>query len=341
MSVSQRVGAAASKQHHWGRIVAAVLALPHPPPVELDFRAALRELLTADSESLVSAPVFATSTDQADQGIDKTLDARETSFWSSAGTQQAGTDDSVVYQLSGPMALVREVRVSFFEADFQDGNPLYPSQALRVDVGWLPPGMELDSCCKRGRNIPGEDPGPDLHELADQFVWDTAQLYPGVANTDACQAFRLPKLALGAFIRLKLIGKLQTQSSDGLYYVCIKSLRVVGIPFAQLQPNSAQLCTEVASAKPSFLPYLQRIVRTDEPLSPAVLQVAVLVNRGVIPESLGEDSPLELVRYKLAVCRDWLMRKYGAQYQGSGAERDADFRRYHTLLQQYQRLMGH
>ncbi|XP_020592659.1 uncharacterized protein LOC110033094 [Phalaenopsis equestris] len=99
----------------------------------------------------------------------------------------------------------------------------------------IPPCRGLGS---RGRQSTSWDPrGKDGHliseilvlEISDSKYW-TWKIDDHLEN--ALQSFKLPRpvLCIGGVLQIELLGRVQAQEMDGLYYICVCHVRVLGYP---------------------------------------------------------------------------------------------------------------
>ncbi|KFM25655.1 F-box protein [Auxenochlorella protothecoides] len=128
------------------------------------------------------------------------------SYWSSRGSPDPGSRDWVALRLAHPLVLVQEIRLRPFQAWFQPGGPVYAPVGVRFRIG-----------------------GPMLFHPGSWQLGEAVLPQPGVAEV---QAFRLPRpvLCVGGCVTVELLGKTQRQEEDGLLYVCLSYVHVVGRP---------------------------------------------------------------------------------------------------------------
>ncbi|XP_051148202.1 F-box protein At4g00755-like [Andrographis paniculata] len=175
----------------------------------------------------VITAVSASSTDKLpDESIANTLTSMDryfhkASYWSSKGTADPDEPETLIYKLRPGVWVISEVLVRPFEAYFQPGNPIYSAQAVRFRLGRMKPSL-------------GD--GNDLHRLPmpapadDKFIWTyTSPEFP-MNQENSLQSFKLPEpvVSTGGFMLVELLGRVQSQGSDGLFYVCICHVRAMG-----------------------------------------------------------------------------------------------------------------
>lgn len=205
-------------------------ALPHPHDLLCRLAALLDGGGDWPSTSLIRNVLGASSTDHVEESALNLLIPEErvtfgmgVSYWSSKGSDSAGSVDWVALRLAHPLCLLREVRLRPFKAWFQPGAPIYAPQFVRFRVGgamlfdpgnwqlgpaWLPPAP------------------PDPPRADDPGGWDVggvtweSPLFPVDPDSAADQLFELPQpvLCVGGLLVIELIGKVKQQLQDNLFY---------------------------------------------------------------------------------------------------------------------------
>ncbi|MBA0802254.1 hypothetical protein Gohar_012570 [Gossypium harknessii] len=109
----------------------------------------------------------------------------------------------------------------------------------------------------------------------EKFAWTyTSQEFP-MAQENCLQNFRLPEpvLCIGGILQIELLGRVQRQEMDSLYYICVSHVQVVGRPLSpafgiQTFEHSEKFVLEALSykqptspAQSSSAPTLQMRVR--------------------------------------------------------------------------------
>ncbi|KYQ92167.1 hypothetical protein DLAC_07009 [Tieghemostelium lacteum] len=157
-----------------------------------------------NSFDLISNAVECSSCDD-DQVIDNTLECNK-KFWSSKGNADSNSIDYLVYRFH-QISVVSSVKIHVFKANFQAGMPTYSPVTLRISVGF----------------------SPDVyHYKSEEFT---------VKRTEEAQQFSLePRLVVGSYLRIDLIGKHQIQSNDNLYYTVLRYVCADGLPIGSLDP---------------------------------------------------------------------------------------------------------
>lgn len=147
------------------------------------------------------------------------------SYWSSRGEGDPTVPETLTYKLISKLCLISEIHVQPFRAYFQFGLPIYSAQAMRFRVGH--PNVKIDV-----ESDNGHESAPAQGSSCDKFVWTyTSPVFP-VAQENILQKFKLPQpvLCIGGVLQVELLGRVQRQQMDGLYYICVSHVQVVGRP---------------------------------------------------------------------------------------------------------------
>ncbi|KAL7121265.1 hypothetical protein ACP275_02G172400 [Erythranthe tilingii] len=205
-------------------------------------------LIHALTKSKVSAKdciedaVSASSTDNyPDESVVNTLTPRDIfvrrpSYWSSKGQSNPEVPETLIYKLQDGIWVITEINIQPFEAFFQPGKPLYSAKSVRFRIGHTKNGKEIEGDVK---NMPPYKPIDDL------FVWTyTSPEFP-MAQENRLQPFKLPEpvVCVGGYLEIELSGRVQRQEMDGLFYICVCYVRVLGQPLSpafeinKVEPN--------------------------------------------------------------------------------------------------------
>ncbi|XP_042066308.1 F-box protein At4g00755-like isoform X2 [Salvia splendens] len=177
----------------------------------------------------IAKAVSASSTDNyPDESVVNTLNPRDrfirrASYWSSKGQSNPDVPETLVYKLSAGIWVITEVDIQPFEAFFQMGKPIYSAKFVRFRMGHLKSPREIgdDLQC-----LPLQKPDDD------KFVWTyTSPQFP-MTQENCLQPFKLPDpvLCVGGYMQIELLGRVQRQEIDGLFYICVCYVRVLGRP---------------------------------------------------------------------------------------------------------------
>lgn len=187
-----------------------------------------RGLTSFVRKDCISEAVSASSTDNfPEESIQNTLEPSDraegrASYWSSQGQSDPSVPETLLYKLISNFCVITEVNVQPFQAYFQFGFPIYSAQALRFRMGHF-----------RSSVLGSES--TVVHEASlDTFEWTyTSPVFP-MAQENCLQKFKLPEpvLCIGGYFAVELLGRVQRQDMDGLYYVCVSHVQVVGRPLS-------------------------------------------------------------------------------------------------------------
>ncbi|GMN23093.1 hypothetical protein TIFTF001_051287, partial [Ficus carica] len=169
-----------------------------------------------DAKSCIQEAISASSTDNyPTESISNTLEAGDrvgwrASYWSSTGQNDSRVPETLTYKLVSDLCVITKISIQPFQA-----------RAVRFRMGH-----------PKSPNFEG-DPSDELcHD--DKFEWTyTSQEFP-MAHVSRLQKFKLPEpvLCIGGYLQIELLGRVQRQEMDGLYYICVSHVQVVGHPLA-------------------------------------------------------------------------------------------------------------
>ncbi|XP_075477574.1 F-box protein At4g00755-like isoform X2 [Primulina tabacum] len=190
--------------------------------------ASLHQALTKSNVSpkdCISNAISASSTDNyPDESVVNTLNPRDrfirrASYWSSKGQSNPAVPESLIYKLRDGIWVITEIDIQPFEAFFQAGKPIYSAKFVRFRIGYSKNPNEIERDAS--------------HKYADdKFLWSyTSPRFP-MMQENSLQPFKLPEpvLCIGGYLQIELLGRVQTQEMDGLFYICICYVRVLGRP---------------------------------------------------------------------------------------------------------------
>ncbi|XP_051122681.1 F-box protein At4g00755-like [Andrographis paniculata] len=202
------------------------------PEKEHKVYASLLQALTKSKVSprdCIATAVSASSTDNyPDESIVNTLNPRDrfirrASYWSSKGHSDPEVPESLIYKLRAGLWVLTEIDIQPFEAFFQPGKPLYSPKSVRFRIGHPKPSSEIGNTLD---HLPLQKPADD------KFVWTyTSPEFP-MMQANVLQPFKLPEpvLCIGGYLQIELLGRVQRQEMDGLFYICVCYVRVLGRP---------------------------------------------------------------------------------------------------------------
>lgn len=163
--------------------------------------------------------ICASSTDNyPGESIDNTLHEGEQvgmrpSYWSSKGKGNPSVPETLTYKLLSKLCVIDEIRIRPFRAYFQHGSPIYSAKAVRFRI-----------CFSR---LPLEE-STGTAEYDNN--WDYVSPEFPMAQENTLQSFKLPRpfVCVGGALQVQLLGRVQLQEEDNLYYVCVCHVQVVG-----------------------------------------------------------------------------------------------------------------
>jgi len=194
------------------------------------------ELIVPPMEkTCICEPVCASSTDHYPrESIIFTLDPRDIkhgrpSYWSSKGESSRDVSETLTYRLHKKLSVVHEVKIRPFQAYFERETPIYSANAVRFRFGYSSSSPGIKSSVLDGFMLSDRSPSED-------YVWTyISQEYP-MLQEDELQSFKLPRpvLCIGDILQVELLGRVQREEIDGLYYICVCHVYVVGRPLSSI-----------------------------------------------------------------------------------------------------------
>lgn len=189
-------------------------------------------------KSCIREPICASSTDNdPDESIIYTLDPRDRedgrpSYWSSKGESSRDASETLTYRLLKDLSVVHEVKLRPFQAYFQRGTPIYSAKAVRFRFGYSSSSPGINNSVLDGSMSSDRSPCED-------YVWTYISPEYPVLQEDKLQSFKLPRpvLSIGDILQVELLGRVQQQEMDGLYYICVCHVYVVGRPLSSISFN--------------------------------------------------------------------------------------------------------
>ncbi|XP_047060269.1 F-box protein At4g00755-like [Lolium rigidum] len=185
-----------------------------------------------NAKDCISHCVGASSTDRCpDEAIENTLDAADRvgwvgSYWSSRGHRDPALAECLMYRLQADLCLVDEIRMQPFKAFFRDDEPIYSAKRIRFQMGCpkSPPWS--------GTTIYSEDEGQLIADT--NYIWTyTSPEFP-ILQENVLQSFKLPHpvLCIGGVVKIELLGGVVKDAFDGLYYICVSHVQIMGMPLS-------------------------------------------------------------------------------------------------------------
>ncbi|KAJ7970003.1 F-box protein [Quillaja saponaria] len=192
-----------------------------------------RGLTTSMRKDCISEAISASSTDNyPEESIQNTLEPSDrtelrASYWSSKGDSDPSVPEKLLYKLKAKICVVTEIHVQPFQAYFQYGSPIYSAKAVRFRMGHPKYPVDLE-------NAIADDPTAGRKLDDKRFIWTYTSPELLMAQENCLQKFKLPEpvLSVGGVLLVELLGRVQRQEMDGLFYICISHVQVVGRPLS-------------------------------------------------------------------------------------------------------------
>ncbi|XP_050386370.1 F-box protein At4g00755 isoform X1 [Argentina anserina] len=226
----------------------------------------------------ISEAISASSTDNyPEESIHHTLHpsnmfGRRASYWSSKGQKNPAVPEMLTYKLKSDFVIVTEINIHPFQAYFQHGEPIYSASGVRFRMGHAKFPITVE-CDPMEESCDG-----------DRFEWTyTSQVFP-MTQENRLQMFKLPEpvLCLGGILQIELVGRVQKQEMDDLFYICVSHVQVKG---KTLEP-AFSVETNVPSG--SFV--LKRETKFNQPSSPE--NESNVISTGDLERHVGEMLPI-------------------------------------------------
>ncbi|CAN6481193.1 unnamed protein product [Victoria cruziana] len=228
----------------------------------------VRSLLSPPvDKECIRRSISASSTDNyPEESIDKTLqpchsEGEEPSYWSSEGESSTDVPEKLTYCLSSRLCVIYEVNVHPFQANFQMGNPIYSARGVRFKLGYPKVPLSEDEVLSELM--------PDDRSADTNYIWTYISPEFPMMQQNRLQIFKLPKpvLCIGGILQIELLGRVQKQEMDALYYICVCHVQVVGRPLqtfdVDINANSRR-CTLQYLPETENIPYHLRRSPDDE-----------------------------------------------------------------------------
>ncbi|XP_020084389.1 F-box protein At4g00755 isoform X2 [Ananas comosus] len=227
------------------------------------------------SSDCIDRCIGASSTDNfPDESIENTLEPSDRvymrpSYWSSGGEADPQVPESLIYRLGSDLCVVNEIKIQPFKgqsldfltfantyllcghvlvkifflfvcsAFFQHGDPIYSVKFVRFRMGNSKLPLRSENY------VTDENEGQAAAD--DNFVWTYISPEFPMLQESVLQSFKLPRpvLCIGGVVKIELLGRVQKQAMDGLYYICVSHVQVLGRP---LSPKLALDTSEASGA---------------------------------------------------------------------------------------------
>ncbi|KAJ4954149.1 hypothetical protein NE237_030981 [Protea cynaroides] len=233
----------------------------------------------------ISDAISASSTDNfPEESISNTLEPSDrieegASYWSSEGESNPAVPETLTYRLVSGLCVITEINIKPFQAFFQVGNPIYSAKNVRFRMGYLKEPLEAGSDHM-------DEPLTSHRYIEDNFIPTYISPDFPMAQESSLQKFKLPEpvLCMGGILQVELLGRVQRQEMDGLFYICVSHVEVVGRPLSPTFENEI-----LGKSGKCILKYYPNIDRSMSPARsseddlnvPSRLRVFRLMQRGV------------------------------------------------------------
>ncbi|KAJ0814627.1 putative F-box domain-containing protein [Helianthus annuus] len=183
-----------------------------------------RAFTTFPLANCIANPVSASSTDRypAESIINTMVPMnsflRRGSYWSSRGSDDPETPETLVYNLTASFCVITEINLHPFQDLYDPGFPVYSSGFVRFRMGHPKSWRELNYDFIEAQEC-----------ADDKFIWTyTSPVYP-VAQENLLQRFKLPEpvVCIGGYLQIELLGRVQ-KACDDKYYICVAHVQAMG-----------------------------------------------------------------------------------------------------------------
>ncbi|KAJ6830663.1 F-box protein-like [Iris pallida] len=190
----------------------------------------------------ISEPIGASSTDNyPEESVDYTLEPTDRvelrpSYWSSKGETDPRVPEKLTYRLNSNLCVVTEIKIQPFKAYFQIGNPVYSALAVLFRMGYP----------KLAQEATAEEYSSRQEVTDDNYIWTYVSPEFPMLQESNLQSFKLPRpvLCIGGIVQIELLGRVQKQDIDGLYYICVCHVKVIGRKLAPLFDSNILHCNK-------------------------------------------------------------------------------------------------
>ncbi|KAM4105059.1 hypothetical protein ACJW30_06G204700 [Castanea mollissima] len=194
-------------------------------------------------EGCISEAISASSTDHYPlESIHNTLLPAYTwrdPYWSCKGQSDPAVPETLIYKLKSELCVISEINICPFQELFLSSLYIYSANSVRFRMGH-PKGPNDFGSHHLGDSLPCN--------AEDTFIWTyTSPEFP-MAQEGCLQNFRLPEpvLCIGGILQIELLGRVQRHEFDGLFYICMSYVQVVG---CSLSPT---FCVEILETSGTF-----------------------------------------------------------------------------------------
>ncbi|KAG2585869.1 hypothetical protein PVAP13_5NG013800 [Panicum virgatum] len=141
------------------------------------------------------------------------------------------------------------------------GDPIYSVQYVRFRMGY--PKLPL---CPEQLVSDGNE---GQLTADDNYTWTYASPEFPMLQENVAQSFKLPHavLCIGGVVKIDLLGRIQKQAIDGLHYICVSHVQILGNPLSQ--ELSVAPCENGVVLKYHPEPRRSNVRRSDDGRSPS------------------------------------------------------------------------
>eukprot|EP01059_Diplonema_ambulator_P006388 TRINITY_DN16109_c0_g7_i1.p1 TRINITY_DN16109_c0_g7~~TRINITY_DN16109_c0_g7_i1.p1 ORF type:complete len:411 (+),score=172.46 TRINITY_DN16109_c0_g7_i1:56-1234(+) len=329
MRVCRKLKMVAQNGVVWKKFVERMLDSVDESSEWVDYFGVAKELvlLKGKEKDVLSAALGASSTDASNQTVHETTNAKLTTFWSSTGSESEHSEDSVCYLLSGHLALIDHIKLTFYQADYQEEAPIYYCRGVQILVGHPAEGS-MSAMTKLGLGTYTAGFGPSTRHGSEKDTLElinnadfhyTSQVFD--VTREETQVFKLNKLVAGSIVKIVMTGKTTRQKIDDLYYVCLQRMRIQGFTGCDLSETTRRLLLSKHVRSEGYCKLLKLLASEDVPTK-GITELAtddvaakyLMLNAPVDYKQRGVDSTVELLNRQLNLMTDLAVKKYGPSF---------------------------
>ncbi|PIN16248.1 hypothetical protein CDL12_11125 [Handroanthus impetiginosus] len=140
------------------------------------------------------------------------------SYWSSTGCHDRNVPEKIMFKLYGDVCIVTEIEIQPFQ---RLDHQVYSANSVRLRMGHPKSYNDLR---------PNVESLPFREINDDNYVWTyTSPEFPMLEEA-SLQSFCLPEpaLCIGGYLLIELLGRAQKDPINGLYYICLGHVRILG-----------------------------------------------------------------------------------------------------------------
>nr|XP_033508533.1 F-box protein At4g00755-like isoform X1 [Nicotiana tomentosiformis] len=177
--------------------------------------------------------VSASSTDDYPVSVWNTLvptdrNQDQPSYWSSTGDSDPNAPETLIYKLKADLCVITEINIQPLEVYSHPGRAICCPKSVRFRLGH--PKSSRDK--RRLLHWHPDQPADD------KFIWTYTSEEFLMRQETRLQPFKLPEpvLCIGGYLQIELLGRalrcdIDDLFIDGLFYICIRHVKVRGRPF--------------------------------------------------------------------------------------------------------------